>query len=129
MPEQLPLRDIKPIVEVPDHSLWLFAALVAAAVLAAALLLFWLRRRKRHVRDPKRSEALRRLEAIDYDDTKNAVYGFSLLGHFVVTPQTEPTFRALLAQLEAYKFQKRVPPLEDALRSQMQAFIREARRG
>lgn len=129
MPEQLPLRDIKPIVEVPDHSLWLFAALVAAAVLAVALLLFWLRRRKRRVRDPKRSEALRRLEAIDYRETKKAVYDFSLLGHFVVTPQTEPTFRALLAQLEAYKFQKRVPPLEDALRSQMQAFIEEARRG
>jgi len=129
MPEQLPLRDIKPIVAVPDHSFWLFAALAAAAVITVALLLFWLLRRKRKVRDPKRAEALRRLEAIDYGDTKRAVYDFSLLGHFVLTPQNETAFRALLERLEAYKFQKTVPPLDDALTAAMKQFIEEARRG
>lgn len=129
MPEQLPLRDIKSIVAVPDHSLWLFAALVAAALIVAALLLFWLLRRTRKGGDPRRAEALRRLEAIDYGDTKRAVYDFSLLGHFVLTPQNEAPFRALVERLEAYKFQKTVPPLEEGLAMEMKQFVKEARRG
>lgn len=130
MPEQtLQLRDIRPIVDVPDHSLWLFTALIAGALLLlAALALRFLRRRKKRV-DPKREEALRRLNALDFADTKSAVYDFSLLGHFVTVPETEGAFRTLLAELETYKFKKEVPPLDAALKARMQAFIQEARRG
>ena len=131
MPEQpLPLKPIKTIVDVPDHSLWLFAALVAAAVLVLAALAWWLLTRRKTTRtDRKRAEALRRLDALDFGDTKNAVYAFSLLGHFVLTPETEPTFKALLAALEPYKFKKEVPPLPEALKTRMLAFIGEAHRG
>jgi LPXTG-motif cell wall-anchored protein len=130
MPEQpLKLRDIRPIVDVPDHSLWLFTALIAGALLLLAALVFWfLRRRKKQV-DPKRQEALKRLNALDFTDTKSAVYDFSLLGHYVATPETESTFRELLAELEIYKFKKEVPPLDAALKAKMQEFITEAHRG
>jgi hypothetical protein len=130
MPEQpLKLRDIRPIVDVPDHSLWLFTALVAGALLVLALLVLWfLRRRKKQI-DPKREEALKRLLVLDFGDTKSAVYDFTLLGHYVATPETEDRFRALLAELEAYKFKKEVPPLDAPIKAKMQAFIKEARRG
>ena len=130
MPEQtLQLRDIKPIVAVPDHSFWLFCIVIAAAVallLLGAVLI--VRRRKKRI-DPKRTEALRRLNALDFNDTKEAVYDFSLLGHFVVTPETQSEFASILRELEPYKFKKEVPPLNEALRRKMQQFIQEARRG
>ncbi|WP_345985795.1 hypothetical protein WCX49_01390 [Sulfurimonas sp. HSL-1656] len=130
MPEQtLPLKDIKPIVAVPDHSLWLLLALVAAALLLLALLGYWLLQRRRKGGDPKRAEALKRLQALDFSDTKSAVYDFSLLGHFVATPETESSFRALLAELEPYKYQKSVPALDTALEARLRDFIKEARRG
>ncbi|MHC3993503.1 hypothetical protein ACXWTF_01620 [Thiomicrolovo sp. ZZH C-3] len=130
MPEQtLPLKDIKPIVAVPDHSLWLLVALVAAGILLLGLLLFWLLKRRRRGGDPKRVEALKRLQALDFSDTKSAVYDFSLLGHFVATPETMPAFRALLSELEPYKYQKSVPALDAALEAKLRDFIEEARRG
>lgn len=130
MPGQtLQLRDIKPIVAVPDHSLWLFAALVTGILVLLGILIFRLLRRKRGRVDRRRAEALRRLDALDFGDTKSAVYAFSLLGHFVLTPATEPTFRALLETLEPYKFKKAVPPLPEELISGMRAFIKEAHHG
>jgi len=130
MPEKtLPLKDIKPIVAVPDHSLWLLLALIAAAILLLALLGFWLARRLRKPVEPKRAAALKRLQALDFGDTKNAVYDFSLLGHFVTTPETEAAFKTLLADLEPYKFKKHVPGLDASLETRMRDFIQEARRG
>ncbi|WP_345988910.1 hypothetical protein WCX18_01375 [Sulfurimonas sp. HSL1-2] len=130
MPEQtLPLKDIKPIVAVPDHSLWILVALVAAGILLLALLGYWFFKRGRKQTDPKRAEALKRLQALDFSDTKSAVYDFSLLGHFVTTPETESSFRALLAELEPYKYQKSVPALDTALETKLHDFIKEAHRG
>jgi len=125
----LPLKDIKPIVDVPDLSAWFFAAIVAAILLAIAAVLFWLRQRRKRRFDARRAEALRRLEALDFSDTKKAVYDFSLLGHFVTTPKNDAAFKALLRELEPYKFKKEVPPLDARLKTNMQRFIKEAKRG
>jgi len=127
--QSLPLKDIKPIVDVPDHSLWLLVALVTAALLLIAALAFWALRLRRGRIDRKRMEALRRLDALDYGDTKAAVYDFSLLGHFVVTPATEGAFASLLDDLEPYKFRATVPALDEALKQRLQAFVKEAHRG
>lgn len=130
MPQQpLPLKDIKPLVEVPDHSLWLLAGLVALVVALIALLVISLLRRRRARVDRKRAEALRRLDALDWSDTKQAVYDFSLLGHFVTTPKSETAFAQIVKELEAFKYRKTVPELNTELRDRMQTFIREARRG
>ena len=126
----LPLKDIKPIVEVPDSSLWLFSAIVIAAVIIIGLLVWWLIRLKKARIDARRAEALRRLDALDLDgDTKKTVYDFSLLGHFVTTPKTEKAFRDLLSALEPYKFKKEVPALDPALKKRIKQFIKEAHRG
>jgi hypothetical protein len=129
MQQPLPLRDIKPIVEVPDHSLWLLAALVAAVLVLAGTLAWWLRTRARARRDARREEALRRLDALRWDDTKQAVYDFSLLSHFVVTDRNRDEWRSLLSALEPYKFRKEVPPLDAGLKNRMKRFIKEAHRG
>ncbi len=130
MPTQkLPLRDIKPIVEVPDHSLWLFLAMLIVLIAAAAAAFRWWRRQRRSRIDARRVEALRRLDALEWNDTKKAVYDFSLLSHFVVTDRTRDEWRALLEALEPYKFKKEVPPLDAGLKNRMKKFIKEAHRG
>jgi hypothetical protein len=110
------LRDIKPPVEVPDHSLWLLLAVVAG-VLALGLLL-WRLASRRHVKRRRRRKspeeiARERLSAIDYDDTKGAVYTF---GEYLPTligedEEAMRAFEALQARLARYKYKKEVPPL------------------
>lgn len=130
MPEQaLQLKDIKPIVEVPDHSLWFFAGLVGLVSLLLIVLAVFLLRKMRKKPDPRRREALRRLRNLDFSDTKQAVYDFSFLGQFVVSPRTETAFAALQDALAPYKYKKTVEALDPALRMRMEQFITEARRG
>ena len=127
--EPMTLRDIKPIVEVPDSSLWIFTALVLAMLALLGMLIFWLIRRKRQNSDRYRAAALRRLDALDFEDTKKAAYDFTLLAHYAAAPQQRTALQKLLEALEPYKFKKVVPKLDKALIHEMKAFIKEARRG
>lgn len=123
------LRDIKPIVEVPDASLWVLSALIVVAIAIIAFLAFWFIRRRRKKTDRYRAEALKRFAALDWSDTKQAVYEFSLLAQYAVTPKTEAKLAELMRMLEPYKYQKEVPPLDAQTRSRMEAFIKEVRLG
>lgn len=130
MPGQtLPLKDIKPIVDVPDQSVWFFTGLVGVGLLLLILLTLWLVRTMRKQPDPQRHEALRRLRNLDFSDTKQAVYDFTFLGQFVVSPKTETAFASLRDALEQYKYKKTVETLTTDLQTQMKAFIQEAGRG
>ncbi len=108
------LKDIKPPVEVPDHSAWIAAALVAVLLLliAAAIYLLFIKRPKRRRRDPA-AEAIERLKEIDFGDTKGAVYTFD--EYFPAAAKNREDlmeeFRALFKDLERYKYKKEVPPL------------------
>lgn len=123
------LRDIKPIVEVPDASLWWLLLLVAVSLLFLGLLAAWFVRLRRKRIDRYRAEALRRLSNLEWEETKQSVYDFTLLARYAVTPKTEATLEELLRELEPYKFKKEVPPLDAQTRARMETFIKEVRRG
>jgi len=111
------LKDIKPPVEVPDHSLWLLLAMVSAVVVAVALLGVWYvrrvpKRRKRGV-DPIEI-AKSKLKRLDFTDAKGAVYTFD--EYFPVlakeSEELKREFEELQKRLERYKYKREVPPLE-----------------
>ena len=111
------LKDIKPPVEVPDHSLWLLLAMVSAVVVAVALLGVWYvrrvpKRRKRGV-DPIET-AKSKLKRLDFTDAKGAVYTFD--EYFPVlakeSEELKREFEELQKRLERYKYKREVPPLE-----------------
>ncbi|WP_457597449.1 hypothetical protein [Hydrogenimonas sp.] len=129
------LKDIKPPVAVADTSWWWVAALAALLILAAAAW-GWMkwrpkRRRRRRRKDPV-AEARTRLEAIDYDDTKGAVYTFGEYLPLLIAddPALMEAFESLQKELEPYKYKKEVPPLSRAHRKQMERLVKKGvRRG
>ncbi len=111
------LKDIKPPVEVPDHSLWLLLAMVSAVVVAVALLGVWYVRRvpKRRKRGADPIETAKsKLEKLDFTDAKGAVYTFD--EYFPVlakdSEELKREFKELQKRLERYKYKREVPPLE-----------------
>ena len=111
------LKDIKGPVAVPDHSLWWLVAIVTVVVLVASALLwrYYAERRLQPIRrrkDPKK-EAIARLAAIDYGDTKEAVYTFGeYLPRLIEGDETlRADFEALERELAPYKYKKEVPNL------------------
>ncbi len=125
------LKDIKPPVEVPDHSLWLLLAVVAIVVVAAVLLGVWCFRRvpKRRKRGADPIETAKsKLKKLDFADAKEAVYTFD--EYFPVlakdSEDLKREFEELQKRLERYKYKREVPPLAKEDIEAIRAMIEKA---
>lgn len=123
------LKDIKPPVEVPDHSVWLFLAITAALLITVGAAVWLLRkrpgRRRRRI-DPVKAAKLR-LKEIDFKDAKEAVYVFDEFFPVAAEGDSEliREFQALFPALEKYKYKKEVPPLAREDREKMEKLIKK----
>jgi len=121
------LKDIKPLMTVPDHSLLMLLSLIAGVLVLALGLYFWLKKpaRKRRRRLSKREQAVANLKALDFSDTKEAVYDFSENMHVLTDENDNEAFHKLLEKLEVYKYKKEVPPLSESDKQEMIKMIKE----
>ena len=121
------LKDIKPLVAVPDHSLLILLGLMIALLIMIGALVAWLKRPKRRRRkklSPK-EKALQTLKAISFEDTKKSVYDFSENMHILIPDEKKEQLQKLLKKLEVYKYKKEVPSLSDADKKVMKSMIEE----
>jgi len=126
------LKDIKPPVEVPDHSLWVLVMIVVVVLLALTLLTVWLYHHFKHKRlrrrgvDPKKVARLV-LKQIDFSDTKRAIYTFSEAMPLLIqeNEDVQKEFQELLSALEKYKYKKEVPSLTKEDKRRMKQLIRK----
>jgi len=120
------LRDIKDIVEVHEHSLETLIAVVFITLLIFGLLFYlYKNRRIRRKKPTKRELALKRLQNIDFDDVKSAVYTFSVDGSIFTNQENIDQFKKIDALLERYKYQKDVPTIDESTKEMMKQFIRK----
>jgi len=121
------LKDIKPLMSVPDHSLLMLIFLIVALVVIMLGLYFWLKRpaRKRRRRLSKREQAAENLKALDFSNTKETVYDFSENMHVLTNESENEAFHRLLGKLEIYKYKKEVPPLNESDKQEMIKMIKE----
>jgi len=109
--DNLPLHDIQALVEVNDHSLLMFIALVIVVlfIVAAALYFTWQyfsKRKKENIR----KDAYKKLKNIDFSDVKKAAYEITRLG-FVFKDDSERVankYNTLVEKLESYKYRKNI---------------------
>ena len=124
-PDDIKIRDIKPLLEVPDHSLYLFIAIlvVSLAVLAGAVYLAikWYRVKTRL---NLRRATYQKLLHVDLSDPKKAAYEITKYGQFFKndSPRNEEMYYNLIARLEKYKYKKEVEPFEYEERSYLELY-------
>lgn len=124
------LRDIKGLVEVTDYSLYYLLGVVGVAgiaLIALSLLLYKYLTKKDPVTQKK--VAIKRLQKLEFGDTKQSVYEFSHLAQYAVSETQRRELEQLLTELEPYKFKKEVPALDEALKVKMKDFVKEVGRG
>ena len=106
----IPLHDIKPLVEVPDSSLYmviLIAALIVVAFIVLVLVVrYFLAKKKTNIRIAQ----FKALESIDFSNAKESAYLISQYG-LAFRDDSERHFEAyenLSNRLSQYKYKKEV---------------------
>jgi len=122
------LKDIKPIVEVPDSSLYILLAIVGfiLSLIAIGLYKYFTRIKKTKTSTPKQL-ALKRLKNLNYTKTKEVVYSFSVDGSLFLDEKNRDQFDAIEKELEQYKYKKDVEPLSNEIMTKIKEFIKGLR--
>lgn len=119
------LKDIKPIVEVHDISLYYFITLVALVVLAVMYIAYKYFTKIRKTKKPTPKQiALQRLKSLDYTDTKETIYTFSVDGFLFVNDKNREQFEKIEKELEVFKYKKDVEKLPQKLTEEISNFIK-----
>ena len=119
------LRDIKPLLEIPDSSYYVFIALVALAlsfVLGVLFFLFKIFWKKRKVNQQKLY--LEELKSLDASKSKTFAYRATKLGRFLATEERpKEIYSQLVPMLEPYKYKKEVPPIDEQTLNQFNLLV------
>ncbi|MDO8452946.1 MAG: hypothetical protein Q7S59_00075 [Sulfurimonas sp.] len=111
----IPLHDIKPIVDVHEYSLYYFLGVAGVALLLISGILYliylWLKKRKRF---NIRKEHKRVLNSLDLSNAKKAAYAITHYGATFKndTPRHVEMYKNLTDRLEVYKYKKEVNGLD-----------------
>jgi len=122
------LRDIKPLIPIPDTSLYLYWGLIGFGVLLLLGVLFFVAKRLWELR--KRNKAkyyLEQLKSIDWRDAKASAYAATKYGRLLATDERrKELFSQLLPLLERYKYKKEVGEVDDETLRRFNLYVQVA---
>ena len=111
----IPLHDIKPLLEVQEYSLYFLIALSVIVLLVCLgvffLLLKWFKQRNSF---NIRKEHKKLLQNIDFTDAKHAAYELSFYSATFKddSPRHREMYKNLFERLEVYKYKKNVDKMD-----------------
>jgi hypothetical protein len=114
--QEIPLRDIKPLVEIQEYSLYYFSALALLAILFVTGAIYFL---VKYVKSKKafnvRKEHLKLMNAIDFSDAKRDAYDMTLYGATFKndSPKHLDAYENMLDKLEEYKYKRTVDEVKE----------------
>jgi len=119
------LRDIKPLVEIPDSSFYIYSALIGLAIFIGVVLLYMLIRKILEMRNQNiRKLYIANLNAIDFKDSKKSAYEATHYGRLVAQSEREKEiYSQLLPHLEQYKYRKVVGTIDSDTQKQFNLFL------
>ena len=122
------LKDIKPIVEVPDYSLYIFICLVGVVLLGIGYGLYRYFTRVKKTKQPTPKElSWQKLQNLDFTNTKDVVYSFSLECEKFLDEANKTRFETIVKKLEKYKYKKDIEVLSKDLEEEIKEFIKGLR--
>jgi len=109
------LRDIKPLLEIPDSSYYIYFGLITLGLFVLLTLIFLVL--KKFIVNRRESIAKRELKVlkeVDWSNAKKAAYTVTRLGRRLVNDKrSEEIYAQILPLLEEYKYKKEVPSVND----------------
>jgi amino acid permease len=116
----IPIKDIKPNVEIIDYE---FIAFVAISLIFFIILsIFLIKKFKK--KNPKK-EILKKLKNLDFENSKKTAYEFTDLARNFINDENKNEYEKIVNMLEKYKYKKQVPHLDKKTKEKIISFIKE----
>lgn len=122
----IPLHDIKPLVEVPDNSLTVLI-IIASVILSLILvsLVLWLYTKYKKTKEVNlRKVYLKKIHEVDVSNAKQAAYEISEYARFIAKSDKEISLlESLDERLSQYKYKKSVEALDKETLGHFHVFL------
>lgn len=116
----IPIRDIKPNVEIIDY--YFIAFVITLVILIIIAIIFAIKKFKK--KNPKK-KLLEKLKNLDFTNPKKTAYEFTTLARNFVNEENKSKYEEIVKSLEKYKYKKVVPPLSQEDIQNLKNFIKE----
>ena len=119
------LRDIKPLLEIPDNSYYIYLAIVGVlAILVLSIIYFLVKRFILNRKESQEQKYLKRLKSIDWSDAKSSAYLVTYLGRKLAKDsRSKEIYSQILPLLEKYKYRAEVPSVDDETLKQYELLV------
>ena len=122
----IPLHDIKPLLEIQEYSFYYLVVLVTAVTIVVIGLFFLLYKYlKYRNRFNIRKEHSKLLHSVDLSDAKKAAYDITYYGATFKddSERMKSAYESLVEKLEAYKYKKYVAEFDEEIRHSLERYI------
>jgi len=122
------LRDIKPLLEIPDSSYYIYWGLVTLVILLVVGVLFFVLKKLWENRKINLAKGyLEALKKIDWQDTKKSAYKATHYARLLATDERrKELFSQLEPMLEQYKYKKVVDALDVDTHNKFNLYVQVA---
>jgi len=119
------LRDIKPLLDIPDNSYYIYWGLITFAILLGVLLLFFIAKKLWENRKVNLAKGyLEALKKIDWNDTKKSAYQATHYARLLATDERrKELFSQLEPMLEKYKYKKEVDTVDQDTKNKFNLYV------
>lgn len=122
------LKDIKPLLEIPDSSYFVYWGLITFGVLLGLAVLFFVAKKLWEKRKVNLAKGyLEALKKIDWNDTKKSAYEATHYARLLATDERrKELFSQLEPMLEQYKYKKTVNDIDPDTRNKFNLYVQVA---
>jgi len=122
------LRDIKPLLDIPDNSFYLYWGLIDFGVLLLLSVLFFVIKKLWENRKINLAKGyLAKLKEIDWKDSKKSAYEATHYARLLATDERrKELFSQLELMLEKYKYKKKVDEVDSDTKNKFNLFVQVA---
>ena len=122
------LKDIKPLLEIPDYSFYLYWGLIVFGILLGLVIFYLIGKKiweKRKINLAK--GYVEKLKAIDWKDTKQSAYDATHYARLLATDERrKELFSQLEPLLEQYKYKKQVDDVDQDTVNRFNLYVQVA---
>ena len=122
------LKDIKPLLEIPDNSFYIYWALIIFVILLGLAILYFMGKKFWENRKINLAKGyVEQLKAIDWKDTKKSAYDATYYARLLATDERrKELFSQLEPLLEQYKYKKKVEEVDQDTLSRFNLYVQVA---